>query len=202
MTIQLTKFNLRLFECTTFSPINVTFCSQIVKEIKDWIHLRGGVRRASDLKTRGKEILTHSVSRRKMNFTTVSHTVISCGLHYLPIYPENISLDLRAVFIIRMVVNALTCPFIILLNILVMVAVKTNRQLRTKSNIALACLATTDLVVGLFVQPLHIIHASVLLSGQGNIFCNLNEVSVTLTFICLLASFTHLFCWVQSVMSR
>ena len=82
-----------------------------------------------------------------MNFTTVNRTIISCGLHYLPIYPENISLDLSAVFIIRMVVNALTCALIILLNILVMVAVKTTLQLRTKSNIALACLATTDLVV-------------------------------------------------------
>ena len=127
-----------------------------------------------------------------MNFTTANRTIISCGLPFLPIYPENISPDLHAVFIIRIVVNALTCPLTILLNILVMVAVKTTLQLRTKSNIALACLATTDLVVGLFVQPLHIIHASVLLSGQGNIFCNLNEVSVTLTFICLLASFTHL----------
>ena len=127
-----------------------------------------------------------------MNFTTFNHTIISCGLHYLPIYPENISLDLRVVFIIRIVVNALTCPLVIALNILVMVAVKTKPQLRTKSNIALACLSTTDLVVGLLVQPLHIMHASFLLSGQGNIFCNLNEVSVTLTFICLSASFTHL----------
>ena len=127
-----------------------------------------------------------------MNFTTVNRTLISCGLHLLPIYPENISLDLCVVFIIRIVVNALTCPFVIVLNILVMVAVKTKPQLRTTSNIALACLSTTDLVVGLLVQPLHIMHASFLLSGQGNIFCNLNKVSVTLTFICLLASFTHL----------
>ena len=73
-----------------------------------------------------------------------------------------------------------------------MVAVKTKPQLRTKSNIALACLATTDLVVGLLVQPLRIIQASFLLSGQGKMFCNLNKVSVTLTFKCLMASFTHL----------
>ena len=111
------------------------------------------------------------------------------------LHPQNLansSPDVRAVLIARIVVNALTCPLIIVLNILVMVAVKTKPQLRTKSNIALACLSTTDLVVGLLVQPLHIMHASFLLSGQGNIFCNLNKVSVTLTFICLLASFTHL----------
>ena len=47
-------------------------------------------------------------------------------------------------------------------------------------------------MAGLLVQPLHIIQASFLLTGQGNIFCNLNEVLVTLTFKCLMASFTHL----------
>ena len=82
-----------------------------------------------------------------MNFTTANRTIISCGLPFLPIYPENISPDLHAVFIIRIVVSALTCPLTILLNILVMVAVKTTLQLRTKSNKALPCLATTDLVV-------------------------------------------------------
>ena len=128
-----------------------------------------------------------------MNFTAVNRTLISCGLPFLPIYPENISLDLCVVFIIRIVVSSLTCPLTIGFNIQVMVAVKIKPlQLRTKSNIALACLATTDLVVGLLVQPFHIIQASFLLSGQGNIFCNLNEVSVTLAFKCLMASFTHL----------
>ena len=127
-----------------------------------------------------------------MNFATINRTIINCGLAFLPINAENISSDVRAVFIARMVVNALTCPFIILLNILVMVAVKTKRQLRTKSNIALACLATTDLVVGLLVQPFHIIHGSYLLSGQGNIFCNLDKLSVTLTGKFLTASVCHL----------
>ena len=174
----------------TFSPINVTFCTQAGKEIKDSIHL--SIRKASEIIFRSKETLTPSDSRRKMNFTTVNRTIISCGLPFLPIYPENISLDLCAVFIFQIVVSSLTCPLIIVLNLLVMVAVKTKPQLRTKSNIALACLATNDLVVGLLVQPLRIIQASFLLSGQGNMFCNLNKVSVTLTFKCLMASFTHL----------
>jgi len=127
-----------------------------------------------------------------MNFTTVNPTVIRCGLAFPPIHPKNISPDLRAVSIITIIVNALTCPLIILLNILVMVAVKNKRQLRTKSNIALACLATTDLVVGLLVQPFHIIRASFLLNGQGKIFCKLNKMSMNLPFRCLMASFTHL----------
>ena len=127
-----------------------------------------------------------------MNFTALNRTIITCGLSFLPLNPENVSPDLRAVFIVGIAINALTSPLIILLNILVMVAVKTKRQLRTKSNIALACLATSDLLVGLLVQPLHIIHTSFLLSGQGNIFCKLEKVLTIVTGKCLKASFTHL----------
>ena len=72
-----------------------------------------------------------------------------------------------------------------------MVAVKTKPQLRTKSNIALACLSTTDLAVGLVLQPLYIAIASSLLSGYLT-FCAIIELSNTLTTICLLASFHHL----------
>ena len=47
-----------------------------------------------------------------------------------------------------------TCPFAILLIILVKFAVKAKRGVCTKSNNSLACLATTDLTIGLIVQPL------------------------------------------------
>ena len=159
---------------------------------KAGIHLRGEARRKSYLKTRSNQTLTHSVSRRKMNFTTVNRTIISCGLHYLPIYPENISLGLSVVFIIRIVVNALTCPLVIALNILVMVAVKTKPQLRTKSNIALACLSTTDLAVGLVLQPLDIACASSLLNSDI-MFCTITDLFEIVTSICILASFHHSF---------
>jgi len=79
-----------------------------------------------------------------MNFTTINRTKFTCCLAYLPLIPENISPDLRAVSIVSIAVNGLTCPVIIVLNILLMVAVKTKPQLRTKSNITLACLATSD----------------------------------------------------------
>ncbi|KAL9960409.1 hypothetical protein ACROYT_G033861 [Oculina patagonica] len=91
-----------------------------------------------------------------MNVTADNATILSCGLPFLPFNPSKLSPDLHAVFIVRIVVYALTCPLVILLNILVMVAVKTKRQLRTKSNTALACLSMTDLVVGLVTQPLHV----------------------------------------------
>ena len=84
-----------------------------------------------------------------MNYTTS----VSCGSDpYFGIPPsETLSPELRATFIFRVTVNTISCPFVNLMNILVMVAGKTNRQLRTKSNVSHACLATTDLLVGLVV---------------------------------------------------
>ena len=116
------------------------------------------------------------------------------GRHSLCRHPQNllnISPDLGAVFITRIVVNALTCPLIIVLNILVMAAVKTKQQLRTKSNIALACLATTDLVVGLVLQPLQIASDISLLRGDI-MFCTITFLSKSVTLSCVLASSHHL----------
>ena len=105
-----------------------------------------------------------------MNHPTVNTTLLTCGFTVLRLIPAKISPDVHAVFIFIIAVNALTCPFIILLNILVMVAVKTKRHLRSKSNIALACLAITDLVVGLVVQPLLIASRSLLVKGELTCF--------------------------------
>jgi len=101
-----------------------------------------------------------------MNNTTIDTTSASCGsVPYMPLsILERLSPELRAVFICRIAINAISFPLIILLNILVMVVVKTKRQLRTKSNISLACLATTNLVVGVVVQPLQIVHSGSMLT--------------------------------------
>ena len=127
-----------------------------------------------------------------MNQTAFNTTFSSCGFSNSPVNTANISSDVRAVFIARIVLNALTCPLIIVLNILVMVAVKTKPQLRTESNIALACLATTDLVVGLVLQPLHIASDISVLRGD-NMFCTITYLlSRPATLICILAFLHHL----------
>ena len=129
-----------------------------------------------------------------MNNTTISTTSLSCGSDSylgLPI-PERLSHELRAVFIFRIAINAVSSPFVILLNILVMVAVKTNRRLRTKSNVSLACLATTDLIVGLVVQPLQIVRHSLMLKGETGILCStLAKITVAINLRCLIASLDH-----------
>ena len=126
-----------------------------------------------------------------MNYTTINTTSASCGsIPYFPLpIAERLSPELRAVLIFRIAANAVSCPFVILLNILVMVAVKTNRRLRTKSNVSLACLATTDLVVGLVVQPLQIVHHSFMLKGETGIFCStLAAIRVAITTRCIITS--------------
>ena len=52
------------------------------------------------------------------------------------------------------IINGISCPLTVLLNVLVIMAVKRRPRLQTKSNILLACLAATDAVLtGLLVQP-------------------------------------------------
>lgn len=92
------------------------------------------------------------------------------------------------------VFNSVVCPFTILLNILSIVVVITKPRLKTKSNCQLACLAVTDVLVGLIVQPFYI--TSVILLLQGNTasseFCWILAASETLARILCRASIVHL----------
>lgn len=93
-----------------------------------------------------------------MNSTSTSNvTNNSCKVSLMPEYiPQFFLGNFNVFFVIAAVIESLSCPFTVLLNALVMVAVKTKRRLQTNLNILLASLALTDLVVGVIVQPLHI----------------------------------------------
>ena len=57
--------------------------------------------------------------------------------------------------VLNIIINIFTFPFTVVLNALVIFAVKTKRRLRAhKSNFMIALLATTDFPVGIFVQPM------------------------------------------------
>lgn len=64
------------------------------------------------------------------------------------------------------ILNILTCPMIVFLNSLVIVAVIKKRRLQTMYNMLLACLAATDLVVGVVVQPTFILGEISIITGS------------------------------------
>ena len=90
------------------------------------------------------------------------------------------------------IINTVSVFPIILINALVIFAVATRRRLQTNSNILLACLASTDLLAGIFVQPLAIAMGLKRLLGVGP-FCGTVEKSRAVAFVVVcFSSLNHL----------
>ena len=89
--------------------------------------------------------MTMMTNMSEINLKHFSRNVSDEGLH--------LHLTEQVVLITQIVVTATTCPFTILLNILVIMAVKKTPRLQSKANILLACLAATDAFIGLTAQP-------------------------------------------------
>ena len=81
---------------------------------------------------------------------------------------DTAKVPLEVSYIIAIIINTITCPFVVLLNVQVIMAVKTRRRLRTNSNILLACLAVTDALTGLLGQPSYILMRIFQLSGLSS----------------------------------
>ena len=88
-------------------------------------------------------------------------------------------------------VNSLAIIPTILLNALVIFVVATRRRLQTNSNILLACLAGTDLLAGLVVQPI-LIAVDVHRIFDLQSFCTLETVRTIVIFAQSYASLGHL----------
>ena len=63
-----------------------------------------------------------------------------------------LSFPVQVSLAINLIINIITCPFTVVLNTLVIMAVKRRRRLQSNANILLACLAATDAMNGLLVQ--------------------------------------------------
>lgn len=96
--------------------------------------------------------------------------------------------------IIIVVINIITVPFTVILNALVMIAVKMKSRLRMhKSNIALALLASTDFVVGLLLQPsLIALTITVLLDSTSSASCSFQVFATAVPSVLVSGSLTHL----------
>ena len=107
--------------------------------------------------------------------------------------PHHLS-DLSYVILFALIViHATTCPFTVVLNLLVMIAVKTKARLQSMSNMALACLALTDVMVGLVVQPLFIAQIWNIIQGETTASaCSIQIASKLSSFLFCLSSIVHL----------
>ena len=95
--------------------------------------------------------------------------------------------------VLSIIVNLLTCPLVTLWNSLVIIAVKKKRRLQTKYNVLLACLAGTDLIVGIAAQPVFVTQEIIrIFSGSSSTYCKLKELTKTASICLFLASLLHL----------
>ena len=92
--------------------------------------------------------------------------------------------------IILIIINTITFPCTVILNVFVIKAVKTTPRLRNNSNILLACLAVTDAFTGLLCQPLIILWTIILLLGHS-ISQTVTDFWFTFVAVMLTASFFH-----------
>ena len=91
------------------------------------------------------------------------------------------------------ILNTLSFPVTILMNVLVIMAVKTRTRLQSKYNILLACLAGTDLLVGAASQPTFIAAQIYIIKGLSlTEYCRYHKESHLIFFIPILASLFHL----------
>ncbi len=102
--------------------------------------------------------------------------------------------EAKAVLIFLAVINIVTFPVTAALNALVIIAVKTKARLRAnKSNILLACLATTDLMVGVIVQPMFAAFMiTIVLDDTSTGSGALQNLTAILTSVLCNTSFIHL----------
>ena len=123
-----------------------------------------------------------------MNFPNSSSTIkdaASCRVAKERYFWEYILATLPVIAL-----NLGSCPIIILMNALVIIAIKARRRLQSIYNILLACLAGTDLAVGLVSQPLFIAQEIFFLSGASvEDYCHFYRKTV---FFCLFPSIESL----------
>ena len=89
--------------------------------------------------------------------------------------------------------NILSCPVTILMNVLVIMAVKTRPRLQSKYNILLACLAGTDLIVGAGSQPSFIAGQIYVIKGLSLIeYCRYHKKTYLIFLTPIRVSLFHL----------
>ena len=87
-----------------------------------------------------------------------------CPLNEM-VWKQRYQVEKNAFAVTAIILNILSFPVTILMNVLVIMAVKTRPRLQSKYNILLACLALTDLLVGAASQPTFIAGQILVIKG-------------------------------------
>ena len=131
-----------------------------------------------------------NVSTSRDSFGNSSRSVFFCPStpQFFWDLKETISLQ------VAIAVTTVACPFTILLNILVIVAVKKIRKCQTNSNILITSLAVADLLVGAISMPLAISVDALILRGtvSEDIICTINDITGFVLCTACSVSFYHL----------
>ena len=117
------------------------------------------------------------------------------SVFYCPESPQFIW-DLNHTTSLKIIVAimAIACPVTVLLNLLVIIAVKTRRELKKNSNILLSSVALTDLLVGAVSMPLSISLDTLVIRSvlEVDIICTIDAIGVSLMYTVCGASCLHL----------
>ena len=104
--------------------------------------------------------------------------------------------DLKPTLSLQLTIGAtaVACPWIISLNMFVILVIKKVRELQTNSNILIANLAVTDLLVGSVSMPLSIAVDALILRGtvSRSIVFLLNEIGISVLIVLYTISYHHL----------
>ena len=118
------------------------------------------------------------------------------SVFYCPNSPEFIIWDLNSTTSLELIlaITTIACPVTVLLNLLVIIAVTTRRELKTNSNILLCSLAVADLLVGAVSMSLTITLDALVLQRFlfEDIICTIHITSVFVMYTVYSASFLHL----------
>ena len=117
------------------------------------------------------------------------------SMFYCPELPQFIwDLNQTTSLKITVAIAAIACPVTVLLNLLVIIAAKTRRELKTNSNILLSSVALIDLLVGAVSMPMSISLDLLVIHGvlDVNIICKIGVIGASVTYTICSASLLHL----------
>jgi len=106
---------------------------------------------------------------------------------------DSSTIEAYAVLLFIAIMNIITCPITTVLNALKMFVVGTKPRLKTKSNVALGCLATTNGITGVIGQPLFIAQVTLILQGEtSGVNCLVIQLAKYILRVLGAASLFHL----------